>query len=416
MVDVVKGFLQGQQFQAAQKAQQDSAADAMRRAAMQEQSRLKQMRIDQAIAEGNAAAMLQEGAAGLTAAQAFQGYQQNQQKAAMEQYKNGFLQASSLPKSQRGDAYQFLIGSAVNQGLIPEDMADNLSFTAQDDTDQFVAGMNRLFGIETEEKAAPASGIKNVILPDGSQASFDLTDREERTAYKKSIEGGATPMPSRQEVGQAGDFNITKKEREQLRQAEVATKQAIASANDLLDKIENNPDVLQTVGALARTASGLASEIRGALRAAGVDIGQELMDLGAYEATFEELGIEDQKARGAAFDLALAYAAAGGLGKGKELSNRDIESALRRIGAGGLRSPATRRAVIEDVASVLDRNFRIRYETIRGKPYDGELGLRESSAPRRFDNIPTINTEEEFNKLPSGARFIGPDGQERIKN
>jgi hypothetical protein len=55
------------------------------------------------------------------------------------------------------------------------------------------------------------------------------------------------------------------------------------------------------------------------------------------------------------------------------------------------------------------RIFKVRYRTELDKEYEGSLGLREE------EETPTISNDKEYNALPSGTVFIGPDGERRTK-
>ena len=279
-------------------------------------------------------------------------------------------------------------------------------------TDGFMArgmGAKDFLATKGGGKSLPTSGLKNVNMADGTQQSFDITDIQGRSDYQEAIAAGGKDAPTRQETAGPGGFGISKKEIADLREAEISTKNAIATADDLMARMEENPDLLQTAAGAAQFASGLGSEIRTAARVAGVDIPPEITNIAAYEDTFAELGIKNKIAKGLAFDLALSYAAASGLGQGRALTDKDIRLAMQRIGAGGFDTPAARMAAIKDVQRVLGRNFRTRYETIRGEKYTGDLGLKTKTAPKGV-NVPEsvggINTAD----MPDGEEIRGPDG------
>ena len=76
------------------------------------------------------------------------------------------------------------------------------------------------------------------------------------------------------------------------------------------------------------------------------------------------------------FDLSLAYAGAIGLGEGRALTEKDVERALKRVGAGGMKTPKTRRALMQDVRKVVARNFKNTFEVWQGEKYTEDLGGR----------------------------------------
>lgn len=346
MTGVISGFLQGEGLKASMRAEEEARIDRERKRNMQDQMMAKQQRIDSSIAEGNARALMAEGAAGLEAAGMLQQYEAQQQQQQLSQYKSAFKSLMALPEAQRAEGRQFLVGSAVANNLMDEGTADQYSFLAQEDPAAFDAAVANLLGEEPERVTSKFTTFTN---DKGERIRLDLNNPEDIKAAKSlGKDWKEERAVQRVEEGKPGEFDLPKKERVKLKNDEVAVKQAIAAADSLLDKLEANPDVLQTAAKAAGALAGFSAEIESAARAFGVDIPAELKDEALYADTFEALGIEDAAARGAALDLALSYAAASGLGTGRALTDRDIERAFDRIGAGGLQTPEARKRVIED--------------------------------------------------------------------
>jgi hypothetical protein len=304
----------------------------------------------------------------------------------------------NLPQEQQQQASQAMIAHAVQSGILTKEQANPISYMAQDDNENFVKQMDGWFGIEAP-KRSPVGGLKTLVMPDGTQEAFDVTNPEQRQGFMDAVSAGGKPAPSQQEVGKPGDFNLTKKQKGELLEAEIGTRQAIASANDILAKMDENPDAFQQVGSMASFVSGMSAEAVGIARAAGVDIPDTIYDLEQYEDSFTKLGVESDVAKGAIFDLALSYAAASGLGTGKALSDKDVKNAMRRVGAGGVSTPAGRRAMVEDVSRALARKFKIRYKVMsKGREFEGDLGAAEAVEAAAAD-VP-----------PNGSRSTTADG------
>jgi len=238
-------------------------------------------------------------------------------------------------------------------------------------------------------KVGSASALKNVIMSDGTTQSFDTDKADQRTAYQAAIKQGGADAPSRVETG--GPGSMTKKEGENLREAEIATRNAIHRADELLAKIKADPDVLNKSTALAGFASGLAAEAKSAAKAFGLKMDPGIQDATKYASTFDELGVKGKVARGLVLDLALSYAAASGLGTGRALTNRDIDMAIKRIGAGGFSTPEARMASIEEVSRIMKSNFKTRYEVMKGKPFEGEFKKTKSAPTQDFKDGDKVN-------------------------
>lgn len=338
------------------------------------------------------------GTEGVSALQAGEGLlgqrqQRQQQQATTEQEAAGKKLVDALPYAMnvtdeqewRTQAFPYVADAFVQAGGDPA-LVRQLNNLPMDQAKQV---MQQMF--QEAQAKVPTGDYKTYQdTRDGRTITLNEADPRDQQYLRENREN-LVPAPSREEVGGPGEFGVTKKQGEELKEAEIAAKQAIAGANDLLERLTKNPDLLQTTTGIAQFASGVGSEIRSAARAAGVDIPEKITDIAAYEDTFAELGIKNKIAKGLAFDLALSYAAASGLGTGRELSERDVKFAIRRVGATGIDTPAARKAVIQDVQRILERNFKIRYETLTGKPYPGELGLREKA---KGEDISAMNLDE----------------------
>lgn len=413
MVDVARGFLSGLQAGQLQK-QRGLNIEAMRkRMAAEKRKEEKEQQISGLLTRqvtGDREAergLIGLGREGVQAATLGRGYlagvrEEEQAQVTAQQEAAGRQVVEAVPyamnvrdeREWRQNAFPYLADAYIRSGGRPElvQQIDRLPMAEA----QRVIG--QMFNEALPKQTTRAPNVKTYQSKSepGKTYTLDVNNPED-LAFIRENQQDLIPAPTRQEAGAPGAFGPTKKEISGLRESEIATKQAIATSNDLLDKIEKNPDLLQSATSLAQVASGLGSEIRTAARVAGVDIPEEVTDIAAYEDTFDELGIENKVAKGLAFDLALAYAAASGLGSGRALTDRDIRLAMERIGAGGLDTPAARKAAIQGVQRVLDRNFRIRHETIAGTPYEGDLGVRTEDVGQRDFNAMTIEDLQGLN-------------------
>ena len=411
MVGAVTGFLQGRQI----RQQEDERLEARNvRQAQQRKAERFEGALGQLYQGTPYEGMAEFGQQGVAAVGQLQQYQAQQAKAQEE------VNAKEFER----------IGGAflnMNENQFTPDVKDQI-FTELEDRGFDGAVLNQLYGMEFNQlqdvvaqsmgverpQAArlPVSGIENVVMPDGSQESYDIGVPEERAAYQAAIEDGAKPQPTRSEVGGAGEF-ATDKQLEEMTNVEISTRQAIATANEILDMPE---EAFQDAASLARVVSGMGAEVESMINIFGMEEGETLDSLTnaeRYASKFEELGIESTVVQGLALDLAIAYASSIGLGEGRALSDKDVNRALERIGANGLRTPAARRAAIESVRGILDRNFRIRYETLMDKPYEGNLGIADTATDG--GGIITITNDADYNELAPGAEFIDPNGERRIK-
>ena len=210
------------------------------------------------------------------------------------------------------------------------------------------------------------------------------------------------------EAGGPGAFGGgTKKENEELNAAQIATTNAVRNTYRLQDLIRDNPDALTATGRGVSISRAMANEAEAVARTFGVEIPEGLNDAARYVSTFEELGIDNARARGMLTNLAYTAAAANGQ-SGRSVSDRDVKRFLERIG-GGYLDPQARVAVLDDFVEEIAEGFKTRYDVIKGEPFTGDLGLRGAG------QATTATTREQWEALPSGTPYIDPTGKKRIK-
>lgn len=187
------------------------------------------------------------------------------------------------------------------------------------------------------------------------------------------------PAPTRQETGEPGAFAGDKKLLRDLANSEIATRTAIKQTQRLRDLLADDPDALTATGRAISISRAIANEAEAVARTFGVEIPEGLNDAARYVSTFEELGVDNARARGMLTNLAYAAAAASGQ-EGRSVSDRDVKRFLQRIG-GGYIDPQARVAVLDDFAEEIADAFKIRRSVTLGpdaEPYRGDLGLRGS--------------------------------------
>lgn len=190
------------------------------------------------------------------------------------------------------------------------------------------------------------------------------------------------PAPTRQETGEPGAFAGDKKLLRDLANSEIATRTAIKQTQRLRDLLADDPDALTATGRAISISRAIANEAEAVARTFGVEIPEGLNDAARYVSTFEELGVDNARARGMLTNLAYAAAAASGQ-EGRSVSDRDVKRFLQRIG-GGYIDPQARVAMLDDFAEEIADAFKIRRSVTLGpdaEPYRGDLGLR--GAPTR---------------------------------
>ena len=319
-------------------------------------------------------------------AQGIYGTQQTRIQGEDEEAKKAFARqfqiAQGLPDEERVQQYHSMIGMAATpdkQGKtqITEEEADQLSMIANEDPEKFEQVMENILGI-TPETRLPAGGVVQLFNPQTDEtAAVDMTDPRGRERGLDLLEAGWLEATDKTETSEAGGFGKDKKAKRDFNALKVSTMNTIDTIDDAIGRLEANPDAFTQVADLVGLAGGIATEVEAGFAAMGMAIPASVMDLNSYSTTFEKLGIEGAQAQGVMFDLSLAYAGAIGLGEGRALTEKDVERALKRVGAGGMKTAKTRRALMQDVRKVVARNFKNTYEVWNdGEKYSGDLGGR----------------------------------------
>lgn len=246
----------------------------------------------------------------------------------------------------------------------------------------------------TEEEWASFKGAEEDRLPgDFKTYQFKGTDQTvtlneadpEDQKFLQENREKLVPAPTRQETGEPGAFGGDKKLLRDLANSEMSTRNAIKQTQRLRDLLADDPDALTATGRAISISRAIANEAEAVARTFGVEIPEGLNDAARYVSTFEELGVDNARARGMLTNLAYAAAAASGQ-EGRAVSDRDVKRFLERIG-GGYLDPQARVALLDDFAEEIADQFKIRRSVTLGpdaEPYQGDLGLRKTAQPAQF--------------------------------
>jgi len=250
-------------------------------------------------------------------------------------------------------------------------MAEKPGFTLAPGATRFDAAGNP---IATNPKAEEQNrSILQRIMPDGEIQ----TVQGDRAGRFYDMEGKPISLSALDRVvsssltGSLEEVGIGDAEATQLRNAEVATKGFIATAQDALQMLKDAPDINTFLASGAGIVNNITQEARALARAAGTDIDGTLLDSNTYDNDFKRLGIDSVRMRSLLTSLAYHQALANN--PDGRVSNADLSRAIAEIGASSS-DPATLSQTLVDVANRTVRNFNINYETRMGKPYDGNLG------------------------------------------
>jgi len=204
-------------------------------------------------------------------------------------------------------------------------------------------------------------------------------------------------------TGSAADLGLGDAEMTKLRDSEVAAKTFIATAGDAIRLLEQSPDVNTFVAGAANLVNSLQQEASAIGRSFGVDFDAGILDPATHSNTFDRLGIQNAQVKSLVTSLAFQAAAAAGQ-TGRGVSDRDVRRFIEEIGANSA-DPRAFASTIRDVASRVDRGFRINFSTRANREFEGDLGL-EALGGQQQTGIPTVTTQAEFDAIPVGTEFI----------
>ena len=167
--------------------------------------------------------------------------------------------------------------------------------------------------------------------------------------------------------------DMTTGDRDRLNRSAIGVRTYIATVGDAVAKLNEDPDVNTFVAAGASLFNDLRQEGRAFANAMGTEFDDSVLRLENFEGTFRDLGVENRQMKSLLTTLAFQQAVASKGGEGR-VTNRDVERGFVSIGAASS-DPIALAAVLKDTATRAARAHRIRFETITGTPFVGELGL-----------------------------------------
>ncbi len=246
-------------------------------------------------------------------------------------------------------------------------------------------------------------GTIQTVMADPSGKFFDLQGGAIQIGPEERLIEGTTL------TGGVDDLGLSNTEATKMRDAEVATRSFMATANDALQLLNENPDINTFVASAAGTINNLQQEARALARNTGMEFDESLLDPSKHNATFDELGIRQAQMK--SLITSLAYTQALANNPDGRVSNADLERAIQEVG-GSAADPRAFAQTLMDVAQRTDRRFKIDYETRLKKPFEGDTGFSELSGFQ--SGAPAVTTQAEYDALPSGATYM-EDGVEYRK-
>ena len=217
--------------------------------------------------------------------------------------------------------------------------------------------------VDGEHVTLQGDGFGNYFTMDGSPITLDKDDK----VATASVTGAFEDVTG-----------LTEQQKTDLSNQEVSAANFVRSANNVIDLLNQQEDINTFVASIAGTADDLIQEGAAVFRDLAPDVSTSIE---SYKGVFDGLGVEGSRFQSAIFGLALQYAAASGLGSGRDLSERDVENAIRAIGSDRS-DPAAIIAVLNDKKSEIINNYRGAHFRQTGEEYQGNL---DPFAPNNVD-------------------------------
>jgi len=141
-----------------------------------------------------------------------------------------------------------------------------------------------------------------------------------------------------------------------------------------IEIIEQHPGAITAGGSIAGFISNLVADVNGLAEAAGVTIDWTSDDRVTND-TFRMLSNVHAELQTRYLSVALAYAKAAGIGKGRELSNEDLKRVMIAVGAGESHKDRAQIKLRESLRFVMDR-YKVKHLNMLGEEYKFDLTPR----------------------------------------
>ena len=208
--------------------------------------------------------------------------------------------------------------------------------------------------VDGDHVTLQGDGFGNYFTMDGDPITLDKDDKVATASV----------------TGAFGDVTgLTEQQKDNLLQQEIASANFVRSTNNVIDLLNEQEDINTFVASIAGTADDLIQEGAAVFREMAPDVSTSIE---SYKGVFDGLGVESSRFQSAIFGLALQYAAASGLGSGRDLSERDVENAIRAIGSDRS-DPAAIIAVLNDKKKEIIDRYRGAYFYATKEEYQGNL-------------------------------------------
>lgn len=211
-------------------------------------------------------------------------------------------------------------------------------------------------------------------LSDGRQVPLVQTPDGYRMVDNR---GGYSPIPDGAEIvagsisGTSGDFSSTKAQ-EGFQDRQIDTMNYVGMVGDALELLTNEPDVNTWAARGAALVNDLQQEAKTLGETLGVDIPDGVFDVEGYQNTFDELGIQNARMKSLVVSIAAQKAIANN--PGGRISDKDMDIAIREIGADS-KDPRAFKQVLFDSAKRSVRTLRNEYKVKTGKELNEDFGI-----------------------------------------
>lgn len=226
--------------------------------------------------------------------------------------------------------------------------------------------------LEGEAKAAPSGGIKNVLMPDGSTPAFDITNREQRTAYQDAIAAGGTDVPSKQLVGELAASGGKAEERE-LNAMATSTNTILRNIDNAVSVLEDQPLSGQFAGDLALFADNISTNVASLAGISGISSEEMKADIIEFSGVVEPIAASTSEFNSLLKDMAYAKAL---ILNGTRPTEPDYQNAYNSL-TGGSQNPKILKKNLLRAAKDMASDFRFRYRQSTGSDYTGRFDIEE---------------------------------------